>query len=181
MTDFTLDTPDKVTELHFEGVDSCFYVWVNGDLVGYSQVSHSTSAFDISAFVHAGRNRLAVLVMKWCDGSYLEDQDKLRMSGIFRDVYLMHRPQHHIFDYTVRTPVSDDLREAAIELSVVWNDAPGQAMCTLYAPDGTQLAQQPPDTSGNVHFALDHPVLWNAEHPALYELVICADGETIVQ
>ncbi len=84
MTDFTLDTPDKVTELHFEGVDSCFYVWVNGDLVGYSQVSHSTSAFDISAFVHAGRNRLAVLVMKWCDGSYLEDQDKLRMSGILR-------------------------------------------------------------------------------------------------
>lgn len=149
--------------------------------MGYSQVSHSTSAFDISAFVHAGRNRLAVLVMKWCDGSYLEDQDKLRMSGIFRDVYLMHRPQHHIFDYTVRTPVSDDLREAAIELSVVWNGAPGQAMCTLYAPDGTQLAQQSTDASGNVHFALDHPVLWNAEHPALYELVICADGETIVQ
>ena len=69
--------------------------------------------------------------MKWCDGSYLEDQDKLRMSGIFRDVYLLHRPQQHIFDYTVRTPVSDDLREAAIELSVVWNGAPGQAMCTL--------------------------------------------------
>ena len=181
VTDFTLDAPDDVTELHFEGVDSCFYVWVNGNMVGYSQVSHSTSAFDISAFVHTGRNRLAVLVMKWCDGSYLEDQDKLRMSGIFRDVYLLHRPQQHIFDYTVRTPVSDDLREAAIDLSVIWNGAPGQAMCTLYAPDGTLLAQQPTDASGNVHFALDHPVLWNAEHPALYELVICADGETIVQ
>ena len=79
--------------LNFEGVDSCFYLWVNGEFVGYSQVSHSTSEFDISSYLTAGDNTLAVLVLKWCDGSYLEDQDKLRMSGIYRDVYLFARPQ----------------------------------------------------------------------------------------
>ena len=79
--------------LNFEGVDSCFYVWLNGDYVGYSQVSHSTAEFDVTRYLRAGRNTLAVLVLKWCDGSYLEDQDKFRMSGMFRDVYLLKRPR----------------------------------------------------------------------------------------
>lgn len=69
--------------LNFEGVDSCFYVWMNGSFVGYSQVSHSTSEFDVTDFLKDGTNTIAVLVLKWCDGSYLEDQDKFRMSGIF--------------------------------------------------------------------------------------------------
>lgn len=166
--------------LHFEGVDSCFYVWVNGEFVGYSQVSHSTSEFDISKFVVEGSNKLAVLVMKWCDGSYLEDQDKLRMSGIFRDVYLLHRPQNHIFDYTVTTPVADDFKTAAIELSVVWSQQQEEAECKLYAPDGTCL-QQLTTTKGKARFEIAQPVLWNAEQPALYELVITANGETILQ
>ena len=75
--------------IHFEGVDSCLYLYVNQQLVGYSQVAHSTSAFDVTDYVHEGENHIAVLVLKWCDGTYFEDQDKLRMSGIFRDVYLM--------------------------------------------------------------------------------------------
>ena len=79
-----LDAPEAF--LNFEGVDSCFYVWINGIFVGYSQVSHSTSEFHITRYLKEGENRLTVLVLKWCDGSYLEDQDKLRMSGIFRDV-----------------------------------------------------------------------------------------------
>lgn len=74
--------------LNFEGVDSCFYVWVNGVYTGYSQVSHATSEFDVTDVIEEGENTIAVLVLKWCDGSYLEDQDKFRMSGIFRDVYL---------------------------------------------------------------------------------------------
>ena len=77
--------------LNFEGVDSCFYVWVNGTYVGYSQVSHATSEFDVTDVLADGENTLAVLVLKWCDGTYLEDQDKFRMSGIFRDVYLLNR------------------------------------------------------------------------------------------
>ena len=79
--------------LNFEGVDSCFYVWLNGTYVGYSQVAHATSEFDVTSYQKEGKNTIAVLVLKWCDGSYLEDQDKFRMSGIFRDVYLLKRPE----------------------------------------------------------------------------------------
>ncbi|MDL2302200.1 beta-galactosidase, partial [Lachnospiraceae bacterium OttesenSCG-928-D06] len=88
---FSYTKDDKATNayLNFEGVDSCFYVWLNGHYVGYSQVSHATSEFHVSSFLKEGMNTLAVLVLKWCDGSYFEDQDKFRMSGIFRDVYLL--------------------------------------------------------------------------------------------
>lgn len=79
---------DRLYYINFEGVDSCFYLYVNGTLAAYSQVSHSTSEVDITRYLHDGENHLAVLALKWCDGSYLEDQDKFRMSGIFRDVYL---------------------------------------------------------------------------------------------
>ena len=91
-TEFSVSDPESRYYLNFEGVDSCFYVWVNGNFVGYSQVSHSTSEFDITSFLKEDeQNTLTVIVLKWCDGSYLEDQDKLRMSGIFRDVYLLRR------------------------------------------------------------------------------------------
>lgn len=90
------------TFLNFEGVDSCFYVWLNGRYVGYSQVSHSTSEFDLTDFLRDGENLLAVLVLKWCDGSYMEDQDKFRMSGIFRDVYLLSRPEQCVYDYFLK-------------------------------------------------------------------------------
>ena len=81
--------------LDFEGVDSCFYLWVNGQYAGYSQVSHATSEFDVTGLLQEGENQLAVLVLKWCDGTYFEDQDKFRMSGIFRDVYLLKRPENY--------------------------------------------------------------------------------------
>ena len=78
--------------LSFEGVDSCYYVWLNGRYIGYSQISHSSSEFDVTDHLVGGTNRLAVLVLKWGVGTYLEDQDKFRSSGIIRDVYLLERP-----------------------------------------------------------------------------------------
>lgn len=99
-------TPSSQTPhvfLNFEGVDSCFYVWLNGKLVGYSQVSHMTSEFDVTSALVSGENYLAVLVLKWCDGSYLEDQDKFRASGIFRDVYLLERPQVALRDFAINS------------------------------------------------------------------------------
>ena len=92
---FELEEKDQEARwfLNFEGVDSCFYLWVNGEFAGYSQVSHATSEFELTELLQEGDNTLAVLVLQWCDGSYLEDQDKLRMSGIFRDVYLIARPR----------------------------------------------------------------------------------------
>ncbi|KAB8294355.1 glycoside hydrolase family 2 TIM barrel-domain containing protein [Bifidobacterium avesanii] len=108
LTSFAYETDPAAPRafLNFEGVDSCFYVWLNGEFVGYSQVSHSTSEFEVTQLLEDGENTLAVLVLKWCDGSYMEDQDKFRTSGIFRDVYLLKRPERAVRDYFVRTPVT---------------------------------------------------------------------------
>ena len=104
--EYAPDPDAPQTYLVLEGVDSCFYVWLNGQYVGYSQVSHATSEFDITEVIEPGTNRLAILVLKWCDGTYLEDQDKFRTSGIFRDVYLLSRPRAVLFDYAVTTSLA---------------------------------------------------------------------------
>ena len=119
--DYNRDPDAPLAHLNFEGVDSCFYVWLNGQYVGYSQVSHSTSEFDVTPYLLEGSNKLAVLVLKWCDGSYLEDQDKFRMSGIFRDVYLLKRPEQRIEDYVITTSLTDG--EAQIVLKLQTTDS----------------------------------------------------------
>lgn len=93
-------------------------MWVNGEFVGYSQVSHSTSEFDVTDVLEDGVNTLAVLVLKWCDGSYQEDQDKFRMSGIFRDVYLLDRPEHAIRDMFVHTSIWRNVDSALVEAGI---------------------------------------------------------------
>ena len=110
--------------INFEGVDSCFYVWVNGEFVGYSQVSHSTSEFEVSDLLVEGENSITVLVLKWCDGSYFECQDKLRMSGIFRDVYILYRPDENIRDYFVKTELNDDFKKALIVTDIIKSGLP---------------------------------------------------------
>ncbi|MHB8062183.1 MAG: glycoside hydrolase family 2 TIM barrel-domain containing protein [Ruminiclostridium sp.] len=165
--------------LNFEGVDSCFYLWVNGKFIGYSQVSHSTSEFDITDFVHAGTNTIAVLVLKWCDGSYFEDQDKFRTSGIFRDVYMIYRPQNHIRDFFVRTVLKDDYKQA--ELSVELNFS-GDELSVGYAllDTDTQNVIEKGQAQGNsISINLNHPQLWTAETPKLYTLVLSTGDEAI--
>lgn len=183
---FELTEEEAASEsfLNFEGVDSCFYVWVNGSFVGYSQVSHSTSEFRVTEFVRPGKNLLSVLVLKWCDGSYLEDQDKFRMSGIFRDVYLLFRPQSHIRDYFVHTPVSSFSEDgltgsASIQIDLSWFGQADEAKAVLYAPSGEKLSE----TSGSesLSFQLEKAELWNAERPAQYTVVLSANGESIRQ
>ncbi len=167
--DFELETKEgEKYYVNFEGVDSCFYLWVNGNFAGYSQVSHSTSEFDITPYVKNGENQIRVLNLKWCDGSYLEDQDKLRMSGIFRDVYILKRPKNHIRDFFIKTYQSGK----------VTIDADHDANFTLLAPDGTQIGAK---SGKNVAFNVEKPLLWNAENPVLYTLIIEAAGEVIVQ
>ena len=153
--------------LNFEGVDSCFYVWLNGKYVGYSQVSHCTSEFDVTDFLREGENKLAVLVLKWCDGSYLEDQDKFRMSGIFRDVYLLKRPEHHLRDYTVVT----SLTEAVVRLD---SDVP----VTVSIYDGEELLART-TARETASLSLENPRLWNAEEPNLYTLLLETEKEVI--
>lgn len=166
--------------LNFEGVDSCFYVWVNGEFAGYSQVSHSTSEFEITDLVTEGSNTLAVLVLKWCDGSYLEDQDKFRMSGIFRDVYLLERPQNHIQDIFIQAKLDDSLKTGVLEAN--WESREGdlEINAVLQAPDGNILAEEKVN-AGCLRFPVDDPILWNAEQPRLYTLTLDSGEERIVQ
>lgn len=164
--------------LNFEGVDSCLYVWVNGHFVGYSQVSHCTSEFDITPFVHAGDNELAVLVLKWCDGSYMEDQDKFRTSGIFRDVYILTRPQAHIRDFTVTTPLSDGYAKAAVRVSLEFAGQPQPVKYALYDAAGAALAQGTVQ-GGELELPVEKPHLWNAEDPYLYTLLLETADEAI--
>lgn len=162
----------------FEGVDSCFYLYINGQFVGYSQVSHMTSEFNITPYIKEGANRITVIVMKWCEGSYLEDQDKFRWSGIFRDVYLLGRPKGHLRDYTVVTDLADDLRSAELKVTLdVIN--PEDAVLTLIDPDGKDVGTARPNASGVVTIKVDKPILWSAETPELYSLLIDCAGEYI--
>ena len=126
------------THLVFEGVDSCFYVWLNGRYIGYSQVSHATSEFDVTGAVEPGTNRLAVLVLKWCDGTYLEDQDKFRTSGIFRDVYLLSRPESALFDYSVTTALGPGA--ATVTVSAAFLGSPVPAALSLHDAEGALVA-----------------------------------------
>ena len=164
--------------LCFEGVDSCFYVWVNGQFVGYSQVSHSTSEFDVTEWVCVGENRIAVLVLKWCDGSYLEDQDKLRMSGIFRDVFLLYRPQRHIRDFFAHVDLSADYKRAVVTVDIAYHGEPAPTQAKLLGPCGC-VAATGEAADGKVVLTVDMPKLWNAEHPHLYRLVLSVEGEVI--
>src|SRR5699024_11488519 len=95
------------TYISFQGVESAFYVWVNGDFVGYSEDSFTAAEFDVTPYLQAGENTIAVEVYRWCDASWLEDQDFWRLSGIFRDVYLYAQPKIHIADYFVRTQLDE--------------------------------------------------------------------------
>ncbi len=168
------DEKAKKAFLNFEGVDSCFYLWINGSYVGYSQVPHATSEFDITDVVKNGKNTIAVLVMKWCDGSYLEDQDKFRMTGIFRDVYILKRPQSVIWDYRVNT------EREKLKLDIELTD-PIEVKIELEDGSGKKVACGIVNQTGSIEFKVLNPVLWNAENPYLYTLVLETEVETIVE
>lgn len=174
--DFHKDPTAPKVYLNFEGVDSCFYVWLNGTYAGYSQVSHCTSEFDVSDLLEEGGNRLAVLVLKWCDGSYLEDQDKFRMSGIFRDVYLLKRPEKAVRDYFVKTKIREKTAEVSVEIAYFQEPVPVTA--SLYDKDN-QLADQAMCQGNCLHLEIPDPVLWNTESPYLYTLVLDTGSEVI--
>ena len=169
--------------LNFEGVDSCFYVWVNGTYVGYSQVSHATSEFDVTNVLTDGENTLAVLVLKWCDGTYLEDQDKFRMSGIFRDVYLLNRPENVVYDYFTTTEVQEE--QAVITVQASYRGKAVPTKFTLYDAEHREVASQVfQENTGTAYthkavFVVKEPNLWNPEQPYLYTLVLETEGEVI--
>jgi beta-galactosidase/evolved beta-galactosidase subunit alpha len=183
--EFTLsdDWKDRQIILRFEGVDSAFYVYVNGRQVGFSKGSRLPSEFDITRLVKAGVNTLAVRVIQWSDGSYMEDQDMWWMSGIFRDVYLLAMPKAQIRDVFIRTELDDKYRNATLRVqaklsssapageyrvSVQLLDAEGRKA----APARSKAVQL--DGSAEVEIALpvEAPTKWTAETPYLYTTLV---------
>ena len=170
--------------LNFEGVDSCFYVWLNGKYVGYSQGSHTTSEFEISNMVREGKNRLAVLVLKWCDGSYLEDQDKFRTSGIFRDVYLLKRPEHAVWDYEARTVCKKEYAQILLRIRYYGKAIPTLAAIYDKAGKAAAFARIEPEEkerTAELCLEVSNPVFWNPEEPYLYTLLLETCHETITE
>ncbi|OPZ30376.1 MAG: Evolved beta-galactosidase subunit alpha [Lentisphaerae bacterium ADurb.BinA184] len=184
--------------LHFEGVDSAFHVWVNGHAVGFSKGSRLPAEFDITARIRPGDNTLAVRVVRWSDGSYLEAQDMWKLSGIFRDVWLLATPPLHVEDLFLRTDFDARGRDAVLRAAVTVANAGrtkakhARLRLALLGPDGTpalrkavtaRVALKPDrDTTVEIEAPVPSPRKWSAEEPALYTALITLlddDGETL--
>ena len=178
--DYKPDGLDRI--LCFEGADSCIYVYINGKFCGFSEVSHHTSEFDITPLLHEGSNIITVAVLKWCFGTYFEDQDKIRLSGIFRDVYVLSRAKKRIIDYRVRTlaPSSHCEPEGrgnpwTLELIVLGCNC----NITLTSPDGKLLYTGEAKEGQILKIKVQNAILWSAETPVLYKLTLKTDDEVI--
>ncbi len=186
--EFTIDSAwaDKNVFIHFGAVKSAFYLWVNGQKVGYSQGSKLPAEFDITAYLVKGKNTLAVEVYRWSDGSYLECQDFWRISGIERDVYLTARPLLYIQDFELRTSMNEDYSEGFVHLKVNMENRSenffkeSTIVLRLYR-DGEQIKKTYlsgkkffPHEKRQVHLSrsIPFPELWSAEKPNLYTLVL---------
>ncbi len=173
----------------FEGVESAFYLWANGQKVGYSQDSRLPAEFDLTPYLQPGPNTLTVAVIRWSDGSYLEDQDHWRMAGIYRDVYLYATPRVHIWDVFARPELDNDYKNGTLKVQARVNshdpnefageytvemqlyDAAGQAV--FAHPIGAAVqASQWQVVQANLEAPVKSPRLWSAEQPNLYTLVI---------
>ena len=162
--------------ISFQGVESSFRVWLNGTYVGYSADSFTPSEFDLTPYLINGENKLAVQVYKWYSGSWLEDQDFFRFSGIFRTVYLYAMPQHHIRDVKVNADYDPDCPDTGI-IEVILESLAGSGCvsASLFAPDGVLLEEQTVSMAEDSHqgvitFAISGPLLWSAEKPWLYKI-----------
>lgn len=126
---FTIDNfnPNKDYHLNFEGVDSAFYIWVNDQFIGYGSISHSNNEFDISSAIKEGENNISILVLNWSYGSYFEDQDKFRFSGIYRDIYLLERAAERFNHFNIHQNLNDDFHKQ----KSVWNYVIAKSRITI--------------------------------------------------
>ncbi len=188
------------TRIIFDGVNAAFFLWCNGQWIGYSQDSRLPAEFDLSQALRPGQNRLAVMVLRWCDGSYLEDQDMWRMSGIFRDVTLLHKPDTQLADVQIDTALSPEYRSADLRVQVkIKVGALPLARCRLRVSlwrDGDCVAQHEQSPGSAVIDERGHypertllvlpvsaPLLWSAETPHLYRAVVSLldDAGTLIE
>ena len=171
----------KDTYIVFEGVDSCFYLFVNDQFAAYSQVSHMTSEVKVTDYLRPGKNTVKVLVLKWCDGSYVEDQDMWRASGLFREVYLLSRDCAHIQDIYLHPTPNADFSAASFSFDLK-NTAPLTVSYRLLAPCGCIIEEGKADVGceGTVTLAdIKDPALWSDEEPTLYAVELSTGSEVI--
>jgi beta-galactosidase len=168
----------------FQGVESGFALWLNGQYVGYSTDSFTPSEFELTDYLVDGENKLAAQVFKWTSGSWIEDQDFFRFSGIFRDVYLYAIPKLHVYDMEVRTYLDDTFTTADLSVKLqLLGDTPGNA--ELILTKGNQLVEKTTvklSAYTEIHMNIENPKLWSAEYPELYDLSITitdADGQVL--
>ncbi|MFE9021185.1 glycoside hydrolase family 2 TIM barrel-domain containing protein [Streptomyces sp. NPDC007808] len=182
------DWSGRRTFLHFEGVKSAHYVWINGELVGYHEDSYDPAEYDITDHLRPGTNQIAVEVYRYSDGDWLEDQDMIRLSGIFRSVYLYSTPAVHLRDFRLDTPLSDDYRAAELSVTAHVRDYGGKGggrysvETQLYDADGHPVWPRPlqqtvaldsgEEKTVQAAKAVPRPRLWSAEHPHLYTAVL---------
>lgn len=186
---FTYQKDEKAPRayLNFEGVGSCFYVWLNGQYLGCSVAFCDTSEFDVTEKIVAGENTLAVLVMKWCNGSDQENRGKLPIpasSGIFRDVYLLKRPERHIRDYFLTTQMTG--QEATVRIRFTFHGEKMPVAVKLLNADGKLVAKADiQDITGSILYAhqavftVKNPILWNPEQSYRYTLLLETENEVI--
>ncbi len=161
---------NEIYYINFEGVDSAFYLYINGKYKGYSQISHATSEFDITDLIKDGENFIDIIVLKWCVSSYLECQDKFRFSGIFRSVYILIRPKKHVRDFSIKTTIDGTVgklsffNESSVDINIKFNRK--------------SLVVR---SNENREIVVNGVKLWSAENPYLYTLEICAFGERIIE
>ena len=175
------DIEDKEVFINFEGVDSCFYLFINGRFVGYSQVSHMSSEFNITDFLTVGKNEIYVLVLKWCVGTYLEDQDMFRSSGIFREVYLLSRDKKHVKDVFVKCEIADDF-SAAVFSAGIKSTGLVTVEAELLDSDNRTLSKKTVEIKDNGTVCFDEisaPHLWSDENPYLYAVELAVGTEII--
>lgn len=184
---------DEKIVIAFAGVQSAFYIWVNGEKVGYSQGSMTTAEFDITPYVQSGKNVLAVKVIRWSDGSYLENQDFWRLSGIYRDVYLLRQPKTHVQDFHIVTDLDDQYQNAELQVAVDLENEDqvfdGQLEILLLDENDQVVIQEEEivnQSKVELSYSVKNPSKWTSETPYLYNLIInltAKDGsvETISQ
>jgi len=161
--------------LCFEGVDSCLYLFINDVFAGYSEVSHHTSEFDITDYLKDGTNKISVLVLKWCFGTYLEDQDKIRLSGIFRDVYVLSRPKNYLKNYRIETICQGKDENSYVKVKIQGVSAD----IKLISPEGKTIFEGNVKNDEEKQIAVSSPELWSAENPVLYKIFIETENELI--
>lgn len=175
---------DQQIRLRYEGVDSAFHVWVNGEEVGYSQGSRNPSEFDITDYLSSdGLNTLATRVYQWSDGTYLEDQDQWWLSGIFRDVYLIPFPNSTIVDYFIRPELDESLGTGVLKANVTIQGEHAELEIKVLSPDGDTLDEWTGLSSDAYELEVGDGdlELWSAETPSLYTVILTFNGRTISQ